>query len=299
MSEPLVVGVDVGGTKTQVRAVDSEGAVVTDVVVATRGWEALDADAARWLARTVTDALGGRAALSVVVGAHGVETVEHARELGDRTAAVLRASVTIVNDAELVVPAAGLQDGIGVIAGTGSIVVGRDRSGARLRAAGWGWVLSDPGSASALVRDAVAALLRAEDAGRPDAVLRAHLLESVGVPDVPGLVHRLSWAQGPERWGDHSPAVTGAAAAGSHLATEVLAAGAEALAACVRDLVSRGADGSAVVLAGGLLAAVPEQRERVADAVRRFVPGVHVRHLAEAPVAGAVNLALARCGRGS
>jgi len=292
MSAQVVVGVDVGGTKTHVRAVPAAGAEpLVDVVVPTVGWDAVAADAAAWLATTLREALAGHAPGVVVVGAHGVETPAHERTLGELVAADLGVPVTIVNDAELVVPAAGLESGVGVIAGTGAIVVGRGPDGARLRAGGWGWVLSDDGSASALVRDAVVALLRADDQGRPDVLLRDALLTASGVADLGDLAHRLSWGGGTESWGELAPAVTRAAAHGSPLAAAALETGARGLAGYVRDLVGRGADGRDVVLAGGLLAALPEQRERVADAVRELVPGARVHHLAEPPVVGAVRLA--------
>ena len=70
----------------------------------------------------------------------------------------------VVNDAELMVPAAGYFGGIGVVSGTGSIAVARTAEGHMLAAGGWGWILGDEGSAPALVREAAKAIRDASTA---------------------------------------------------------------------------------------------------------------------------------------
>ena len=74
-STPLVVGIDVGGTKTQLRAyADTE--LVADHVRTSSGWRPHEpVAAAGWLAALVADALptGARPA-AVAVGGHACET---------------------------------------------------------------------------------------------------------------------------------------------------------------------------------------------------------------------------------
>jgi N-acetylglucosamine kinase-like BadF-type ATPase len=62
---------------------------------------------------------------------------------------------------------AAFRDGPGVIviAGTGSIAYGRDALGRTVRAGGWGFAISDEGSAHWIGRSAIAAVLRAKDSG--------------------------------------------------------------------------------------------------------------------------------------
>ena len=76
--------------------------------------------------------------------------------------------LVMVNDGDLVV-AAGTPDGwgVGVIAGTGSIAVGRARDGRTARAGGWGHLLGDEGSAYGIVLDALRLVARRTDGRSP------------------------------------------------------------------------------------------------------------------------------------
>jgi glucosamine kinase len=53
-----------------------------------------------------------------------------------------------------------------VIAGTGSVAYGEDGDGRSIQVGGWGFPFGDAGSAFAVARDALAAAMRADDAGR-------------------------------------------------------------------------------------------------------------------------------------
>ncbi|MFC5832578.1 hypothetical protein ACFPZ3_52740, partial [Nonomuraea insulae] len=218
----LIAGADIGGTKTHIRTALVEVSddapapvvgVVADLVLPSDGWQATSpAKAAAWLAERLPP--GDFSHLAV--GAHACETPAQCAALAAALRALLGLPVTVVNDAELLVPAAGLPGGVGVIAGTGSIAVGRHAvTGEYLSAGGWGWVLGDEGSASALVREAAKAVLaRADEGGEPDELGRA-LLRSYGVPGLPELAAAMSWDSGVETWGAHAPAVFAAAEAGS------------------------------------------------------------------------------------
>jgi N-acetylglucosamine kinase-like BadF-type ATPase len=215
--------------------------------------------------------------------------------LGAALEELLEVPVLVVNDAELLLPAAGLAAGIALIGGTGAIAIGSDGEGRVERAGGWGWVLSDDGSASALVRDAARTVLAAADRGGPRGPLQQRLLASVGVPGIAELALTLSWGDGPEHWGRHAPAVVAAAEDGDPDAGAILAAGARSLAELVDILTDRlgGAPGP-VVAAGGLLTAVPAYWSAVAAQLRAACPDREVSLLAVPPVAGAVALARAR-----
>ncbi|MFD6175886.1 MULTISPECIES: BadF/BadG/BcrA/BcrD ATPase family protein [unclassified Isoptericola] len=291
----MIVGVDVGGTKTSV-AVEAAGAPATVTTVASDGWRLRDLPGSvAWLVGVVRAAAPGGVVppgASVAVGAHGAESDEHcvavAAELRRRLPG---ARVRVVNDAELVVPAAGHERGVGVIAGTGAVAVGRDAAGSLVRAGGWGWVLHDDGSGSALVREAARAVLLGADRGAADPTLARALLDSVGAADLDALASALSWDGGVETWGRHAPAVFAAREAGSAAAAAVVESGAAALAAMACDVVDRGAAGGHVVLAGGVVAAQAGYARRVGELVRARRPDLAVGVLAEPPVRGALRLA--------
>ncbi len=296
----VLVGLDVGGTKTHLRVVgaggDAAGALVDDALVddvaPSTGWSALPVDdAARWIAQRVRAHVGDHPLVGVGVGAQGCEERTHTDALAARLRALLGAPVAVVNDAELLVPAAGHTVGVGVIVGTGAIAVATTADGGMARAGGWGWVLSDDGSASALVREAARAVLARADRGAEPDELGRLLLASVGVTSVAGLAHALSWDPGVETWGTHARAVTTAADRGSADALDVLDRGADAVADLVRVLHARGVDVRHVVVAGGVATAVPRLFERLRAGVEATVPGARVELLVGPPVHGAVVLA--------
>jgi glucosamine kinase len=74
--------------------------------------------------------------------------------------------VIVVGDMVIAMQAAfGAGPGVIVIAGTGSIVYGRNSKGQTARAGGWGFAISDEGSGHWIGRSAVAACMRAYDEG--------------------------------------------------------------------------------------------------------------------------------------
>ncbi|MFG2078035.1 N-acetylglucosamine kinase [Nonomuraea maritima] len=290
----VVVGIDVGGTKTRMRLLDLAAGEIADRTVPSTGWQTRSLPAAAsWLAERV-GALPrpGDEVVRVVTGAHGCETPEQCDRLGRELEAALGVPATVVNDAQLLVPAAGLPGGIGVVAGTGSIAVGRHReTGAHLSAGGWGWVLGDEGSGSALVRDAARAVLARADEGEPLDALGSALLRSYGVPGLPELAAAMSWDGGVETWAAHAPAVFDAADQGSATAREVVQRGGAALAHLVAALARRGADTRAVVAAGGVIVGRPALFTAFESELAALLPGVTATLLREPPVAGAVELA--------
>lgn len=283
-----VAGIDVGGTKTHVRIV-AGSTVVRDWVVPSDGWSATPVDqAAGWLARL----LAGERLAAVAVGAQGCEERAHCVRLREALEARLGIPAVVVNDAELLIPAAGRERGVALIAGTGAIAVYTDGD-VLLRAGGWGWVLSDDGSGSALVREAARAVLRRADRGEPLDQLGKLLLDSTGALDVAALAHALSWGDGPEHWGRHARAVMAAAEAGSPDARTIMDSGARALVGLVETLALRGVDVGDVVVAGGMVTQVPLYWAAVRARFAERLPESDVSLLDVPPVAGAVALATA------
>ncbi|HEX4788806.1 MAG TPA: BadF/BadG/BcrA/BcrD ATPase family protein, partial [Actinospica sp.] len=283
---------DVGGTKIAITVAAPDGTVLRETAYPAEGWAAAPVDAAaRWLfghlARAVPE---GDEIAAVGIGAQGCDTQEHCTRLAAAIEA-LGVAATVVNDASLLVPAAGLDSGIGVIAGTGSIAVGVDRAGAVLFSGGWGWVLGDEAGAPAIVREATKAALAAFDAGRAGDGLLAALLAHFGVPDPPALARAVNDEPTPENWGPAAPAVFRAADEGSPLAAGVIDAAARALQSLVARLVERGAVGTTVVAAGSVIVRQPRLADRFRVHLARAQPGLELRLLDVPPVAGAVALA--------
>ena len=288
----VVIGVDIGGTKTHVRVAPVTGSEHEDHIGLTSLWRRTgNIEDVEVLLGVVQNLRGERRCHGLAVGAHGCDTTQDCDAFESVLQARVDFPVKVVNDAELFVPAAQLTSGIGLVAGTGSIAVGRRADNAMVAAGGWGWILGDEGSASGLVREAVRAVRGAIDMERPQDVLFDALCGSLGVRSETEFGRKLAAVHGAADWGSHARAVFAAAGAGSGLALDVIRDGARALAVLVRRVADRGANARHVVAAGGVIVAQPLLYEMFVEELARAMPEAEPRLLRSAPVTGAVVLA--------
>lgn len=311
MTGRLAVGVDIGGTKTRILAGDAEGRIVDDITVPSSSWRGALGDAeadAAGIARLLRGRLGAAAeGAAIAIGAHGCENTGQCDALEAALRSRLDGPIRVVNDAELIAPAMrahGVRDrvdgradrcvdgrAIGVVVGTGSIATARDGGGALVTAGGWGWILGDEGSAPALVRDAVRAVLGELDrGGEPDALGRG-LLTAFGAGDQDALALALTQATHPDEWGRHAPLVFAAADAGSPLAERVIAQAGADLATLVARLRRRGVAADVVVAGGSVIERQPRLQAAFRGALARSCPDIELRILDRPPVYGALALA--------
>jgi len=163
----------------------------------------------------------------------------------------------VTTDAEIALSAAvEAGQGIIVIAGTGSIALGRRHAGQLVRAGGWGYVFGDEGSAFDIVRQAVRAALRMEEGWGPPTTLREALLEATGSLDSNETLHRFYTPEWPrDRIAALAPLVDQAAGAGDTAAIEILNAAAQQLAlfaASVRAQLWKPGEPAAIAYLGGV-----------------------------------------------
>lgn len=294
----LHVGVDIGGTKTHLLGVQ-DGSTHFNDVIATGSWRSrteAGADATAFVAE-ILRRTAGVAPTALVVGSHGCDSDAECMALQGRLAALLPSTVLVLNDSELLLPAAGKEEGISVISGTGSIAVARDGNGAMMASGGWGWFLGDEGSASGIVRDSARAIRTSLDQGKPLDKLGHALLAAIGTSDPVEIGHCLAEEGSADKIGRFSPIVFDAAEAGSSIAQAVIVEGGRALAETVLRLIDRGAQGNAVVAGGGVITRQPLLMSAFAEALSAAAPDREVTLLHEPPVIGAIVLA-AKIARG-
>ncbi|TDB80774.1 N-acetylglucosamine kinase [Micromonospora sp. KC721] len=292
-----LVGVDVGGTKTHVAVVGPDGER-RDVVVPSADWRrgSLFSDPTNHdrLAALVREVAPEHRQPRVVVGLHGLDTAEQRAVATAELTARLPGSVRVVNDAELLGPAAGLEHCLQLIVGTGAIAIGTDDRGTVVTADGYGALLADDGSAPALVRDTVRRGLRLADEGGPDAATAdpamALLCAAYDVRTPAELALAVS-EEGPYAWGRHAKLVFDALHQGSPVARAVVEEAADVLARNLAAVRRRGARGSDVVGAGGVLTAQPSLQTRIRQRLRVHAPELTLRVLTNPPVDGALVLA--------
>ena len=291
----LIVGVDIGGTKTHLRALGPDG-LRRDQIVPSWDWRRRCwQDDARRLTRMVGDLVGGAPIAAIGVGAHGCDDTAECRAFQAALAAEAPVPVAVVNDAELMPLAVDLPGQIGVVAGTGSIAVHRTPSGDLVVAGGWGWIIGDEGSAAGLMREAVKAVAlhldQGGDAGDP---LVQSVFDTLDIPSAARLGSTLGQLSTAAAVGEHAATIFAAADQGSPLAQRVITEGGRALADLVGRLLERGVSATHAVAGGGVIVTQPLLWRAFADSLpERSAGRVTPVLFGGKPVEGAVKLARA------
>jgi N-acetylglucosamine kinase-like BadF-type ATPase len=195
------------------------------------------------------------------------------------------ARLRVVNDMRIVLAASGLDAGIALNAGTGSIAYGWSADARECRAGGWGHLLGDEGSAYWIAKEAIRDLLYDADRGLELRPMQRELLERSGSASPLELVHRFHENREPAQWARLAPLVFDGADR-DPAAQRIVEQAAAVLGGLVETVRRRLGAELPVVLAGGLLLSMDRLREDVS----RLVPG-EVTVLREPPVLGAVRLA--------
>jgi N-acetylglucosamine kinase-like BadF-type ATPase len=291
MSTRILIGVDVGGTKTAA-AISNDGSTVLGRSegpgAAVRPGRALASAAT--IAEVVRQALATARALRgdvLVVGAAGAgrETERDELRKALRSEAIAE-TVVVTTDIEIAVAAAfGDAPGIVVSAGTGSVAVGRDVRGTMHRIGGYGWQMGDEGSGYAIGRAALGAVGRAEDGRSPRTALRVRLFAATRCDNLDELIR---WAAGasPAEMASLAPTVLEAAAAGDAVAQGIADYAARELSQLALQLLPRleTTEKVRVAITGGLLA--PER------SLRRMVLGKLREEPALEPIEDPIDAAL-------
>jgi N-acetylglucosamine kinase-like BadF-type ATPase len=201
MKQGLLLGLDGGGTSTTAWLADQTGSVLGRGLAGPSNIKAIGPEASRAslglsISRAFADAgLENQPAEVACLGLAGFDRLEEKRLLEAwSTASSWASRLVLVNDGDLVV-AAGTPEGwgVGLIAGTGSIAVGRSKEGKTTRAGGWGFLLGDEGSGYSVALAGLRKVARRADGrespqgDRPDE-LTARLCEKLGISDASGLV---------------------------------------------------------------------------------------------------------------
>lgn len=254
MTPDLVLGLDGGGSKTELVVADARGTVLAferDIgldPLADPAWETT----LRQLLRRSAALLPSTRRCALALPAYGEADAVSARQ-ADVVAQALAAEHVLLNDvhaAQIGAFAGG--PGTLLLAGTGSMVWSVDPDGRSSRVGGWGDAFGDEGSGFWVGREALGLATRALD-GRADAAAFASgLLERIGVgPD--GLL-AWCWSLPNRRAGIAALAavVDAMAAAGDASAADLLARAADHLVAHVRAAAGRARSELPWSFAGGL-----------------------------------------------
>jgi glucosamine kinase len=296
----ILIGADVGGSKTAVGVSDGESIVARAEGTggAVRPGRALASAAV--IAEVVRRALAGAGRLTgdvLYVGAAGAGREPERDELRKALRAEnLARTVVVSTDIEIAL-AAVFDEGPGIVvsAGTGSVAVGRDRAGAHHRIGGYGWQMGDEGSGYAIGRASLGAVSRAADGRSPRTALSERVLAATRSDSFDALIR---WAAGasPAEVASLAPHVLDVAAHGDPLAQGICDYAARELtqlAVCLVPMMDLQPP-VGVALTGGLLSSEGPLRRSVLARLREDATLAPIETGVDA-VEGAVRLA-ARTG---
>ncbi|RZU62814.1 N-acetylglucosamine kinase [Zhihengliuella halotolerans] len=300
-----VVGLDVGGSKTHA-VLTIDGVQTAEVLAGSANPSSVGVEeAGRQLASVFARlADGNPLPARVCAGVAGADTDESRAVFAGLLAKhVAGAEIAVVHDTALLLAAAGLDEGIALIAATGSVAWGRVAGGGgeaacEARVGGWGYLLGDEGSGYWVARAAVRHALELIDLGDGPDRLSQQLAADCGLQGAGELLGHFYATPERRYWASRSRVVFERAAAGDPAASVIVAGAADALVYLVARVAGRlaavpsaaGTRPLPVVMAGGMAVNQPLLQRHVRD--RLAGHGLHdVRVLDADPVQGAVALA--------
>lgn len=231
------------------------------------------------------------------IGVAGGARPETAKVLRQILSGIVGGEIEIVGDMVIAMEAAsGSGPGVVVIAGTGSIAYGRNATGQTARAGGWGFAISDEGSAHWIGRAAIAAAMRACDEGQHPALLNA-LMQAWHLQSREQMIMAAN-ATPTADFSGLLPTIITAAESEDPMAHDVLAQAGAELAALAKIVIARlfpGGDEVRVATSGGVFRNAALVRQVFYNNLRLTYPHV----LSSEDIVEAVNGALELARKGA
>lgn len=186
-----VIGVDGGGTKTEAVAYDLNGEILEKSLT---GFGNLVNDKEEALKnviesiRVIINKLGRDGLKGIYLGLAGSEVGENAKIVYEEVKSQFKIESKVMNDSDLALKALLKgEDGILVIAGTGSIAFGIKEE-SQSKCGGWGHLLGDEGSAYRISIDAIKKMINDFDYGTELSELSKEILEKLNFKEVDDIV---------------------------------------------------------------------------------------------------------------
>lgn len=296
------LGFDGGGTKTECYALDSAGQIAGHGAAGPSnplrvGYEAavraIDDSAVQALAAAKSDRFEVRGACAALAGAGRSQVADKMREGVTRLWTAAR--VRVITDAEAALEAAvGQGQGVVLIAGTGSMALGRNAAGTVSRAGGYGPWIGDPGSAYDIGRRGVEAASRARDLSGPITALGGQIMSQIHVRHWDNVIEAVAAA--PDRvFTAVFPLVVESAEAGDEVAHTILTEAAlslSKLALSVIGVLDMKDSEFTLARSGGVFSRTALLDRRVDELIHRVAPKAATGLLSVPPALAAARIAL-------
>lgn len=279
MTDAIFLGVDGGGTGCRARFEDADGNVlgqgIAGPATSRLGIEKLAAAIATAWRAAAAEAGLSEADLARARAGFGIAGYNR-KGIPEALRALPHPFASAAYDTDAIAACLGAHDGADgaiVIAGTGSVGIGRV-GGRDLRVGGYGFPISDEGSGADLGLQAVRLALRAHDGRREASALLRAVMARFG--DDP--IAAVDWMDkaGATEYATFAPLVMRHADSGDPAARRIVQDAAEQIDGLVRALLARGAP--RVALLGGLASAIeawlsPDVRRRLTPPLKDAVSG--------------------------
>jgi N-acetylglucosamine kinase-like BadF-type ATPase len=303
MKEPWYFGIDGGGTHSRLALVNRYGEVRVQVTggstnIYSVSPEQVFENVTELLDRGLREASLEREDLAGgCIGSAGLGRSGEVRLFRDFFDILLGSAfpVTLCGDGEILL-CGGLEglEGYCLIAGTGSLALGRATDGRLVRAGGLGYLLGDEGAAAWIGRTAIARTLRSVESRDIPTAMLPRLLAACNREAATDLIAYIHRDAGKAEIAALAPTVTAAAQEGDPLALDILHTGAEELALLVRSVIQQSPwiQNRALVLAGGVMEHTPIVSGKLKALLAREFPELVVTPPRKTALEGACLLAV-------
>lgn len=289
-------GWDGGGSKTEVLCADENGREI-----ARKTFGSLNVNGAphETVAETIKNAVAFMQSTAdiqaLVIGAPGISNAGSTEFITEEVCRCgYSGRLQIIGDHEIALEGAISCSGAVLIAGTGSICLGKNSSGRRARAGGFGHIIDDCGSGYAIGRDILSAVVRAHDGRGPKTCLTEMVLSQLGAADIRAMI---TWLYNPQTEKKDvaalSPLLNRALAENDSVAHEIILASAKELAQLSKAVWKQlDLQQGELALTGSIFQHFPAIREKVCGEIQSIHPGIRVISLENHACEGAVKLAM-------
>jgi len=264
MADSCFFGIDGGGTHSRLALVDKAGKVLARSEAGSTNIYSVTKDEVFANISTLLDSalksagLNKRDIVTGCFGSAGLGRAEEQKLFRDFFDSFFGKGfpVKLCTDGEILL-CGGLEnlEGYCLIAGTGSIALGRSQAGELVRSGGHGYMLGDEGSAAWIGRTAIARTFRSlENRDIPTGMLPL-ILEATGLTQSGELIKYVHHDADKAKIASLAPVVRQAAQKGDALALDILRTGAEELALLVKSVLGQSPwiKRKELVLAGGVM----------------------------------------------
>jgi N-acetylglucosamine kinase-like BadF-type ATPase len=302
MKGPFFFGIDGGGTHSRLALIDQNRKVLAKVRAGSTNIYSVTKDEVRANLEALLDE-GFRAAGlkkndlgAGCLGSAGLGREKERELFREFFRSILgETPVKLCTDGEILL-CGGLDslEGYCLIAGTGSVALGRTAGGELVRAGGLGYMLGDEGAAAWIGKTAIARSLRSAEGRDLPTAMMGEILKAVGLEQGADLIRFVHYDADKARVAALAPIVTKAGQRGDALALDILSAGAAELNLLVRSVLERSPNitNKTLVLAGGVIEHDEIVTEKLKKSLAEEFPYLRVTKPSGSALDGACLLAL-------